>query len=96
MVTYRQVTLVVKTPPSKGPATEAMPNTAPIMPMYIGRLFSGAAYIMRIMAPLNKPPAPSPATARPQMKPTELGAAPQTAEPISKTTTRLMKIHLGE
>jgi hypothetical protein len=59
-------------------------------------LSSGEAYIIRIMAPLNNPPAPKPATARPQIKATELGAAPHITEPISKMKTSVMKIHLGE
>lgn len=86
----------MKTPPTNGPATEATPKTAPIKPMYMGLFESGAAYIMRIMAPLNSPPAPRPAIALPQMKATEFGAAPHRADPTSKTKTREMKIHLGE
>lgn len=40
------------------------------------------------------PPAPSPAIALPIMKATEFGAAPQTAEPTSKSTTAPIKVVL--
>lgn len=88
--------MVVNTPPTNGPATEATPKTAPIRPIYMGRFDRGAAYIMRIIAPLKRPPAPRPAIALPQMKAIEVGAAPQSADPTSKTKTRPMNIHFGE
>jgi hypothetical protein len=40
------------------------------------------------------PPAPKPAIALPTMKATELGAAPQIAEPISKSMTATRKVIL--
>jgi len=83
---YRQETFDVKTPPSNGPATDAMPKTAPMRPKYSGLFSSGAANNIKVIEPVNKPDAPIPAIARPQINPTEFGAAPQIAEPTSKTT----------
>lgn len=65
-------------------------------PIYIGLFESGAAYIIRIIAPLKRPPAPRPAIALPQMKAIEFGAAPQRADPTSKIKIRVMNIHFGE
>ena len=59
-------------------------------------MLSGAAYIIRIIAPLEMPPAARPAMARPQMRAIELGAAPQTADPTSKMKISVRKIHFGE
>ena len=42
--------------------------------------------MMIIIAPEKRPAEPPPAMALPTMKTLELGAAPQIAEPISKTT----------
>lgn len=41
---------------------------------------------MMTIAPEKRPAEPAPAMALPTMKTLELGAAPQIAEPISKTT----------
>ena len=50
---------------------------------------------MRItMAPDMMPADPSPATARPMMKATEVGAAPQMAEPISNSAMAVRKTAL--
>lgn len=38
---HRQVTLSVKTPPSRGPETEAIPYMLPMKPLYIGRCWRG-------------------------------------------------------
>jgi hypothetical protein len=48
----------------------------------------------RLTAPLEIPAAPTPAKARPTMKATELGAAPDTAEPASNRKTALKKVYL--
>jgi hypothetical protein len=47
-----------------------------------------------IMAPLKRPDAPKPAMARPTMRATELGAAPQIADPTSKMSSAPKKTHL--
>lgn len=71
----------------RGPMIEAMPNMDPMRPTYMG-LFSSGTICVRISDEPEKMPAePMPATARPIMKAVELGAAPQIAEPTSKTTT---------
>lgn len=44
------------------------------------------------MAPEKIPAAAKPAIARPRIKTTELCAAPQMAEPVSKTTRLMIKV----
>jgi hypothetical protein len=66
-----------------GPATLAIPNIAPTRLVYMGRFSSGTLWQMIKIEPENKPAAPRPATARPQMRPTELGVMAQTREPSS-------------
>lgn len=81
---HLHVTLSVKTPPNKGPATLAIPYIAPIKPEYIGRLESGTEYATMIKAPEKMPADPIPAIALPRMSATEFGAAPQIKDPSSK------------
>ena len=88
--------LCVDLPPSKGPATEATPNTAPLKPIYKGLFSSGTVCIIKITDPAVIPAEPIPAIARPNMKAVELGAAPQTAEPTSKRKIADKKTSLGE
>lgn len=52
--------------------------------------------MMITMAPLKIPAHPIPEMARPMMKTIEVGAAPQTAEPISKSRIEVRYTHLGE
>jgi len=52
--------------------------------MYVGRCLRGTVFETIRMAPEKMPADPRPATARPMMRAVEFGAAPQTAEPISK------------
>ena len=47
------------------------------------------------LAPVVQPALPMPATARPIIKAREVGAAAQMMEPISKTSTMAMKVHLA-
>lgn len=47
-----------------------------------------------IRAPENIPADPRPAIARPTIRASEVGAAPQTAEPISKIVIAIKKTHL--
>ena len=42
----------MSTPPSNGPATDAMPNMLPMKPMYMGLLWSGIVYMIMRTAPL--------------------------------------------
>lgn len=91
VVSYLQVTLLVKAPPTRGPKTEEMPKIMPNMLWNMGRLWSGTMGIMIIMAPEKIPADPKPAIARPAMKTGEFGAAPQTALPTSNMTTEVRK-----
>jgi hypothetical protein len=54
-------------------------------PWYLGLDASGTRGTMMTMAPAETPADPAPAMVRPRMKAIELGAAPQRAEPISKS-----------
>lgn len=71
--------------------TEAIPNTRPNKLWKAGRLCNGTMGIMINMQPEKIPAEAAPAIALPTMKMMELGAAPQMAEPISKTTTLAKK-----
>jgi hypothetical protein len=51
--------------------------------------------MMRIV-PENIPADPKPATARPTIRAVEVGAAPQTKEPISKIPKAIKKTHFKE
>lgn len=65
--------------------TEPMANTAPKEPWYMGRSRSGTVWNKMTLAPERIPEHPIPAMALPTMKTIELGAAPQTADPTSKS-----------
>jgi hypothetical protein len=126
------VTWSVKTPPSKGPATDAIPHIAPMRPKAAGRFASGTngsqrfdqinfshgdargtlqgtntnkrhipgenpsgdlqQYAIMTTAPEKIPPVPNPATARPTMRATLVGATPQSREPTSKIHIAVMKV----
>lgn len=60
----------------------------------IGRNFSGAIIATTVAAPVKRPAAPTPATARPTIKEVEVGAAPHTADPASKMSSATRKTHL--
>lgn len=64
---------------------EAMPWTAPIKPIHFGRSPRGTEVAMMMILPPMRPAEPKPAIALPTMKAFEEGAAPQMAEPISKS-----------
>lgn len=81
--------------PSRGPTTDAIPNTAPKRPIHFGRDLSGVTLTRRTTAPVIMPAAPIPAIARPKIKAMELGAAPQIALPISKMPMMMRKMYLG-
>jgi hypothetical protein len=93
MSTY---TLSVKVPPSTGPRTDEIPLLTPKREVNTGRLRRGTSGSMIIMLPVKRPAEPRPAMARPRMKIIEVGAAPQIAEPISKITRKLIKVHFVE
>ena len=63
---------------------------APALP---GRLCIGAIAAMMLSAPLSKPDAPRPATARARMNNLELGAIPQSSEPNSNAPRKVRKVH---
>lgn len=83
--------LSARAPPRSGPTTDEMANVRPNIEVYMGLLRSGTSGSMIMAEPEKMPAAPRPAMARPMMKTTELGAAPQTAEPISKTSIESRK-----
>lgn len=69
-----------------------MPNTA----VYIGRFPNGTRPTITIIPPWKIPADPTPATALPTMKAVELGAAPQTALPISNMSMEVRKTQFVE
>ena len=88
--------LTVNTPPSKGPATDAIPHIPPIAPIKVGLLCSGTTCARMIRAPENKPAAPTPAMARPTMSPMLDGVTPQRSDPSSKMLMDVIKTYLIE
>ena len=86
----------VKTPPSNGPATLAIPHIPPIAPMKVGLLCSGTVCARIISAPENKPAAPTPAIARPTMRPMLEGVKPQRSDPASNMLIEEIKTYLIE
>lgn len=91
----RHVTLVVKTPPSNGPAMEATPKTAPIAPKYFALRSSGRRSTKTMFEPVVMPALPIPEMARPTMKALEVGAAAQMIDPIKNIAVDAMKVHLA-
>ena len=67
------------------------PYIAPISPEYIGLLTRGTAYAIMTRAPENIPADPTPATARPMIKATEVGAAPQMTTMMLSTRMKMSK-----
>ena len=96
----------MKTPPSNGPATDAIPHIPPMRPNAAGRLRSGTVmlatcvilqrwvslqqYAKMTMAPEKRPPTPIPATALPRIKAMLFGAVAQTKE-LNESDTWLCK-----
>jgi hypothetical protein len=76
--------------------TADIPNMEPMRPIKRGRLCRGMTWVIMTVAPFWMPADPIPAMARPTINEVELGAAPQTAEPISKITTAAKKSILVE
>jgi hypothetical protein len=88
--------LTVNTPPSNGPATDAIPHMPPRAPMKVGLLCSGTTCARMIRAPENMPAAPIPAIARPTISPILDGVTPQTKDPNSNMLIDVMKTYLIE
>jgi len=63
---------------------ETYPYEAPSRPKNAGRFAGGAMYPIIIKQPDDKPPAPTPAIARPITRATEVGATPHIRLPASK------------
>ena len=61
-----------------------------LIPWNMGLFGSGTMGIMTIIEPEKMPADPKPATARPIMKTTDVGAAAQMMEPTSNTTMTAM------
>lgn len=86
----RQETLETRAPPINGPSAVPKPRVPPIKPVNIGRLIGATTPGIKANVPTRIPEHPRPAIARPMMKATELGAAPQTAEPTMNRTIETM------
>lgn len=80
----RQVVRSAIAPPMNGPTIAATPKTADITPKYVARRSSGITMVVTIMEPEKIPAAPSPATARPEIKAAEFELTAQMREPSSK------------
>lgn len=74
---------------------DARPNVAPMNPKNFGLSFKGRRSTKMIMPPVEVPALAAPEMARPTMNAVDVGAAAQMMEPISKTTTVRMKVHLA-
>ena len=81
-------------PPIKGPITDEIPKIAPRRPWYMGRLCSGTMGIMMTITPEKTPADPEPAIARPRINAVDVGAAPHSAEPASKSAMEMRKTDL--
>ena len=82
----------MKTPPKRGPITEARPKTAPMRPVKAGRLAGGTENAMMVYAPEAIPAPPAPAMARPTMRVVLLFATAQMREPTSKMKMAMRKL----
>lgn len=85
----------VKTPPSSGPTTEAVPKTAPMRPVKAGRFAGSTEKAMMVYAPDAIPAPPAPAMARPTIKVVLFLATPQMREPSSKMKMLIKKLSLS-
>jgi hypothetical protein len=79
-----------------GAMTDETPNVMPKMEVNIGRFRRGTSGMMIIMPPEKMPADPRPAIARPTINAVEFGAAPQRADPTSKTTMEERNVHFVE
>ena len=77
-----------------GPATNAMPKTAPNRPWYLPRSFGVNRSPMTARATGNSEPAPMPWMPRKRMSMPMFWLRPDRAEPIRKITMPIMKIGL--
>jgi hypothetical protein len=68
--------------------TVPSPNTAPIIPMYLGRSMGDVKKERSIMTPRYIPAQPRPTSVRPMMSAFMEGAAPHTADPTSNRATQ--------
>lgn len=84
---HLQDTLSVKTPPSRGPTTDEIPNMLDKAAMYIGRFIRGTVKPTMVIPPEKRADAPAPATARPTMSITEFFAAAHSIDPNSNNTS---------
>lgn len=73
-----------------GPATAAAPFNPPKIPKAVACNCKDILAAMSKMVPERSPAAPIPVIARPSIKPTEVGVAADTTDPISKITRFIM------
>ncbi len=73
----------VSQPPSSGPATAAMPNRAPIGPMYLPRSDAGMMSAMIACDRIIRPPPPRPCTARQATRDSKDCAMPPPSEAMT-------------
>lgn len=71
------------TPPTSGPATVPMANTAPKMPTYLPSLRGGMIAAMTTWASAVRPPAPMPCTTRLKMSSSTPWEKPARSEPTT-------------
>ena len=81
MTYHLHVASPVNAPPSSGPMTDAMPNILDKMPICTALLLRGAEKPMMVAPPEKMADDPTPATARPMIRPAELWAVAQTMDP---------------
>ena len=78
----RQVTSLVKTPPSRGPMVVAIINTPIHRPISSGRTLGSAVKLIISTEPPRVPAQPQPCRARPMIREMLFGAAAATMLPI--------------
>ena len=84
MVIKSTYTLSVNVPPKIGPTTLATPFAKPKNDVNTGRFLRGTSGSMMTMPPVKIQADAKPVMARPMMKATDVGEAPQSADPASK------------
>lgn len=81
----------MKSPPSSGPITVEMPNTAPIAPWYLPRSRSGITSAISAIDVTMRPPAPMPCIPRQMISSSMSDARPHRNEPVMKMIAETWK-----
>ena len=80
---HLHVALSVKTPPSRGPTTDDIPNMLERVAIYKDRFLKGTEIPTIVMPPENMADAPAPAIALPRISMVESFAAAHRIDPTS-------------